>query len=333
MTRIKQECLETDFHDSTSSQMKIDSPRRNEPVKNVKCEVDETDVETESILQDCASPDIIQIISEEIVNHHQYDDIKQPHIEIISENFVDDFKGRDFNEIENNNLCDIKNNYFNLENQEIDQNDPENDFSRLEDHERAVDPTTFIEVKMQVTENDYEQLKTKKIKKTDAKKKLNKVGAKKKKKKPDLVESDAEIDDKFFLLGENEVCEVDMEEMEAIIKKKSDPNASFNCDKCGKKFKFFKCLRKHRDLHNSEPETFICDFCNDGKNKNFEFSSLKCLKSHMKRKHLLHEKGKFPCSICNKILPSQGQLNSHNKKVHDNSGATCQICGKGFKNK
>ena len=46
---------------------------------------------------------------------------------------------------------------------------------------------------------------------------------------------------------------------------------------------------------------------------------------------MIHEGKRFPCSICGKLLTTQGSLQLHVKNVHEDkedSKASCRICGK-----
>lgn len=328
VTRIKEECLDTDSNGDLAAHIE------SSPVQNVKLEIYESDDENINAYNSNRNSDLIQIISEEIVHDNDFIDIKQPIIEIISENYIEDFKNRAPIQYEEDRFCDVKM----AENQILAGQSTQENCECGQTENEPVDPAAMIEVKMQDPESECELEKdcqlvevVKKGSENGESKVKDKVRRRRKRK--DIVESDVEVDKKYLLLGENEECDIDIEEMDAIIKKKQNPNVRFDCKKCKKSFKFFKCLKKHRVLHENEPESFICDICCNNNAKNFEFSSLKTLKSHIQRKHLQETGGNYKCNFCSRTLISQGQLNAHFRKVHDNSGASCQICGKSFKNK
>ncbi|KAL0275071.1 UNVERIFIED_CONTAM: hypothetical protein PYX00_003051 [Menopon gallinae] len=339
VTRIKEECLETDSNEHSPAHIDS-SPVVNDPlplinlkpVQNVKLEIYESEDENIDTYSNNRNSDLIQIISEEIVHNNSYTDVKQPIIEIISENYIDDFKNRDFSQHEENAFCDVKL----MESANNNQRDTQQNCGYQEIGTQLVDPAAVIEVKMQDPESECELEKecpVQELSKEKSEGRQVRSKVMKRRKRKDIVESDVEVDKKYLVLGENEECDIDIEEMDALIKKKQNPNVRFDCNKCKKSFKFFKCLKKHRILHENEPESFICDICCNNNAKNFEFSSLKTLKSHIQRKHLQGTGGKYKCNFCNRTLISQGQLNAHFRKVHDNTGASCQVCGKSFKNK
>ncbi|KAK6628453.1 hypothetical protein RUM43_002268 [Polyplax serrata] len=343
VTRIKEEYLETDFQEN-GTYFGIDSEQFDEPssyhnlkaMNNVKCEVnEETDLEDNSNANVIAS-DLIQIISDEVVNQH-FEDVKQPQIEIISEDFRGKMKNVDVVEIGTYEQFDEK-------------MIPETVLKISEDmsiHQYGInslvpetEPIHFIEIKQPVGDSEEEVVncmlpnsqRSQIVNHSESEIPVKKQKRKKSKRKM-LYSSDCEEDVKYLTLAEGEVCTIDMEEMEAVIKKKENPNMKFNCDTCKKSFKFFKSLRKHKLWHKSQPEIFVCDICRKNNIKTFEFSSLKSLNNHRNRKHMPHAKCKFECQICNKKMLSKGELNAHHQKVHDNVEVTCGTCNKKFKNK
>jgi KRAB domain-containing zinc finger protein len=77
--------------------------------------------------------------------------------------------------------------------------------------------------------------------------------------------------------------------------------------------------RHFKDFHTNKPK-FQCKICN----KNFNASFL--LKNHVK----IHNK-KFKCQICSRMFPSQGGLNMHSRRFHENPGSyKCAVCDRKF---
>lgn len=338
--------METDFHENSNLQIEVDSEKCTEPLallslkpmKNVKCEIDEESEIQNNASSEIVTSELIHIISEGIVNQHTLDDVKQPQIEIISENFNEKQKSIDLLGIENNETCDIKVIPETL----LRLNDNNGQELEVDFPSTEVQPINFIEIKEPICESE-EELITYEIP-TIEKKNLTfsenvdpvvKPSRKyiSKRKLTNSVSNEYQIDEKYLTLADGETCNIDMEEVEAVIRKKQDPNTKFHCDKCKKSFKFFKSLRKHKHWHDSQPEIFVCDICRKENIKCFEFSSLKSLNSHIQRKHMPLGGIKFECQICHRNMQSQGQLNAHFRKVHNNSEASCQICSKKFKNK
>ena len=355
VTQIKQEYLDTDCHENYNAQIEIESFKDSDStnynnlniINNLKLEVvDENETNYYANNNKNQQPDLIQIISEQICNRSQsYEDVKQPQIEIITENIDEKLKIIDVQELTTPEFCDIKVIPEILLKSNSD-NFQDADKTTI-DHE--LQPIEFVEIKTPFYDipeklNNVNNLSDSKCSDQESSSntmiKDGNVDRKKtpsKKNSNNLLFNEKEVDEKYLRLAEGEVCNIDIEEMQAVIKKKQNPNAKLFCKKCNKSFKSFKCLKKHKNWHDSMPDIFICEICKNSKFcKNYEFSSLKSLNCHLNRKHGSYERDetkKHECKKCNKILFSQGELNAHYKKTHDETGAFCQICGKKFKNK
>lgn len=307
------------------------------PVKIVKSEVEEEEENEHQWGPPCnnSASNLIQLISEEMVNQQSIIDIKHPQIEIISENFNADYKNTLFNDEENEEMFDRKV----IPEVLITEGavNPKEDDMNLCD--TITEPIHFVEVKEPHHESEeetavFESPKLQKILGSQTWDNTQALMTKSEKLQLSLNSSNCESDfnEKHFTLAEEESCDIDMEEMEAIIRKNNNPNAKFHCNKCQKSFKFIKCFRKHKNWHKLQSNVFICNVCKTENGKSFEFSSLKCLNSHIQRKHFLSN-STIKCDICKKQFVAQGQLNSHIRKVHNTTEAPCQICEKVFKNK
>jgi KRAB domain-containing zinc finger protein len=83
----------------------------------------------------------------------------------------------------------------------------------------------------------------------------------------------------------------------------------FLCMKCGKKFTSSHSLDKHKTkFHSKTPKLFTCVICY----KNYEFRSQ--LESHLKRIH--DDSRKINCSKCGKKFSNKTCFSTHIKKFH-----------------
>ncbi|XP_043482665.1 gastrula zinc finger protein XlCGF7.1-like [Leptopilina heterotoma] len=103
--------------------------------------------------------------------------------------------------------------------------------------------------------------------------------------------------------------------------RKHTEDYKYFCEHCGKKFKMEWDLKFHLGTHGSLQH--MCDICGKFYTSNYS------LYKHRKVTHLNNYK--FQCSICNKRLLTQKNLDNHMKqhqKTYD-----CKECGKNFSSK
>ncbi|XP_060900770.1 zinc finger protein 99-like isoform X1 [Labrus mixtus] len=95
---------------------------------------------------------------------------------------------------------------------------------------------------------------------------------------------------------------------------------SFNCETCGRSFKFRVNLIMHQRKHRERPPN-VCSYC--GK----KFSSRDTLKAHLVR----HTDG-YPCPECGKVFYQKTLLTYHLYKHKGQEPYLCDTCGKGWPN-
>ncbi len=98
------------------------------------------------------------------------------------------------------------------------------------------------------------------------------------------------------------------------------------CDICGKKFNSGKQMKKHKLLHNPEPDPIQCHDCGEFLN------SKRALVYHRRKKHEKQKiENKYSCETCGRKCVTKASLEKH-KLTHMNREKTflCNICGKGF---
>lgn len=112
-----------------------------------------------------------------------------------------------------------------------------------------------------------------------------------------------------------------------IHKQNSDHKTpeELSCEICGKLFKDFRILKKHKRTHlpDDEKYCFECELC--GKRLIDKFS----LKYHIENVHYGVKVAE--CKICNKTFAHRSNLRSH-MISHSNEKIECKSCGKIFKN-
>lgn len=120
-------------------------------------------------------------------------------------------------------------------------------------------------------------------------------------------------------------------------------SGSVSCSLCGKKFKGKYRLNFHMKTVHESSRKFMCQHCGS------TFKRLDGLKVHELKSHKIETKnpeekstkidekpsrGNFQCDICQKILSSRFNLQSHMKSFHnkDQSSYTylCRLCGKSY---
>ena len=82
---------------------------------------------------------------------------------------------------------------------------------------------------------------------------------------------------------------------------------NFECDECGDKFKFKEALKSHKNFKHGGERNFVCDLCGH------KFLKSGALKDHYAR---IHEKQKFKCPTCGKLITSKFQLKVHIQRMH-----------------
>jgi len=99
----------------------------------------------------------------------------------------------------------------------------------------------------------------------------------------------------------------------------------YQCEVCGKSFNEKKEIRDHHGKVHSGVKPFICDLCGKA------FSIQKSLKEHKKQVHTVERP--FTCEICEKSFKFSNALKSHHL-VHSNEKPfSCEVCGKSFNQK
>ena len=119
-----------------------------------------------------------------------------------------------------------------------------------------------------------------------------------------------------------EICkEVFSSKIDYKAHRKTHLANSYDCDICGKSFKFQKYLNKHKKLHNSE-KAIICDIC--GKS----FTVQRYMARHKKEAH--GHVNEYSCDKCKESFTTRNKLLSH-MKTHDTGNIyDCKECGKEF---
>jgi len=145
----------------------------------------------------------------------------------------------------------------------------------------------------------------------------------------EIIDVSSEFEDKDLFSKDEEICDLDMEALEAEIAKRKNPQVQFNCSKCKKSFKHLKALRKHRNIHENELETYSCHFCKDGNQDIRNFKNLLSLKRHILSQHL--KKPEFKCNECHEYFFTRKDLRVHKQSVHQKIMFGCETCGKSFK--
>lgn len=133
-----------------------------------------------------------------------------------------------------------------------------------------------------------------------------------------------------LMLKEGEHCDIDMEEMQAIIQKATEPNKRFKCGSCPKSFKFYKGLKKHASSHEIPDQNYSCDFCGEAKSQ-LSFATLATLKRHLFTQHL--QEGAHQCKFCLHSFRTIKMYNFHLKMDHGVKKFACRICAKECFNK
>ncbi|XP_012284562.1 gastrula zinc finger protein XlCGF46.1-like [Orussus abietinus] len=104
------------------------------------------------------------------------------------------------------------------------------------------------------------------------------------------------------------------------IRKHTD-DYKFSCEHCGKRFKMEWDLKFHIGTHSNAQH--MCDICGRFYSSNYS------LYKHRKVAHL--NEYKFQCTVCNKRLLTQENLDSH--MLQHNQTYSCKDCGKIFASK
>ena len=103
-----------------------------------------------------------------------------------------------------------------------------------------------------------------------------------------------------------------------------DPSVKYQCDECGKQFKYKRSMKAHKAIHN-DPIIYDCDICSR------QYKSYSSLKRHALDAHATAT-NTFECKVCFQMFRSKNLLARHIRRQHKVSKTLdCDRCGKSFK--
>ena len=127
--------------------------------------------------------------------------------------------------------------------------------------------------------------------------------------------------------------------VESHVKTFHKDDCPFQCEDCGKRYKYHGALKRHRQsVHERTGENSIVISFGQQKQHNCSICSKVFKRKDLLNKHLVtHDKSKekFSCEECGKLYGRRDNLLEHRKHHHPNfeKNHICPLCGKQFSNK
>lgn len=108
---------------------------------------------------------------------------------------------------------------------------------------------------------------------------------------------------------------------DGVLPFKLDDEGYF-CQICSSYFGNFTKINEHMNIHY---QNYVCDTCGKG------FVSKSRFRTHIHAGYNFYEKGSYPCGICDEILSSKAERNTHRLRVHRKGVRyTCPRCSETF---